>query len=270
MATISAIVFIFWPDERDYLTACLESVKWTDEIIVIDNGANEETVAVAKKYSKKIYKTEDKSFAGRHNLASQKATGDWLLFIDADERISMSLREEIKKTISEETPLAAFELRRVNYYLAKPFRYGDRYPDFVTRLFKKDRLQNWTGTIHESSQVAGNIARLNSPFYHFTHRNIETMVQKTLVFSDAEAHLRLAVNHPPVVWWRLIRVFLTEFVRRLFRLQGYREGTEGWIDGILQAFSLFIIYARLWELQRKVSLEASYKKLDNQVLAGEI
>jgi len=268
MTTLTAIIFIFWPDEKDYLETCLKSVSFADEIVVINNGANEETVKIAQKYSKKIFDCPDKSFAARHNFGAEKATSDWLLFIDADERVSIKLQKEIKKLLEENSADVA-EINRVNFYLGKKFRFGDRYPDWVKRLFKKSSLKGWTGEIHETSQSVGKTVQLSAPLYHFTHRNIFTMVEKTINFSEHEAKLRMNVNHPPVVWWRLVRVFLSEFFHRVFILQGWREGTQGWIDGIFQAFSLFIVYARLWEMQQKPSLEEKYKEYDKKILQGD-
>jgi len=170
-----------------------------------------------------------------------------------------------------ENPTAdAYQLRRVNFFLGKKVCFGDRYPDYVTRLFKKDKLSGWEGEIHESSKVTGQIGRLEEPFYHLTHRNINSMMEKTANFADHEAHLRLAAGHPPITGWRLLRIFSTEMLHRLIGLQGIRGGTEGWIDGIFQSFSLFVAYVRLWELQRRPTLEETYKELDKKIISGEI
>lgn len=266
---LSVVVFTFWPDEKNYIEAALKTVSWADEIIVIDNGTTPQTLAICKKYTSKIFSTASKDFAQHHNLGKEKASGDWLLYIDADERVSPKLKQEVLENIKN--PSAdAFELHRVNYFLGKEVRFGDRYPDFVTRLFKKDKLIGWEGEIHESSKVSGKIARLNSPLYHLTHRDIYSMMAKTVNFAEHEATLRLKINHPPITGWRLLRVLLSELYTRLIKYQGVRGGTEGWIDGIFQAFSLFIVYARLWELQRKPSLSETYKEIDKKILDGTI
>ncbi|MBI3558879.1 glycosyltransferase family 2 protein [Candidatus Gottesmanbacteria bacterium] len=264
---LTVILFVFWPGEENYIEACLKSVFWVDEIVVIDNGASPKTLEIVKKYTNKIYKSVSDNFADRHNLGKEQASGDWILYIDADERVSRKLAEEIKKI---DISFSAYELRRVNYFLGKEVKHGDRIPDFVARLFRKDKLLEWTGEIHESSKVNGKIGQLDAPLYHLTHRNIFSMMEKTINFSEHEAQLRFKANHPSVVWWRLIRVFLGEFYLRIIKYQGWRGGTENWIDGIFQSFSLFIVYARLWELQRKPKLEESYKEIDKKILSGEI
>ena len=263
---LSAILFIYWPEEEDYVEACLKTISWADEIVVIDNGASAKTISVVKKYTDKIFWSDSDSFATRHSLGKEKASGDWLFYIDADERISKKLQLEIQKEL--ENPSAdAYQVCRINYFLGKEVRFGDRFPDYLARLFKKDRLVNWEGEIHESSKINGKTSNLQGPLYHLTHRDIYSMMEKTMNFQEYEARLRFKANHPPITGCRLLRVFTTELFTRLVRYQGWRGGTEGWIDGIFQSFSLFIAYARLWELQRKPSLKESYKQIDKKILA---
>lgn len=266
---LSVVVFTFWSEEENYLATCLETVKFADEIIIIDNGATAKTLALAKKFTSKIYHTESKDFSLRHNLAKEKAKGDWIMFIDADERVSKLLESEIKEAVSR-NDFAAYDLNRVNFFLGKKVRYGDRFPDDITRLFRKESLVGYRGEIHESSEVVGERGKLSGPLYHLTHRNIFSMLEKTINFSENEANLRNQANHPPVVWWRFPRVILTEAWTRLVTLQGWRQGTEGWIDGLFQALSLFVVYARLWEKQRRPSLEETYRQIDEDIISGKI
>lgn len=264
---ISAILFTFWPEEEDYIEACLRSVQWVDEIVVINNGATVKTLKIIKKYTRNIFQTSSKDFSQRHNLGKEKASGDWLLFIDSDERVSGQLQKEIQEELKN--PRAnAYQVRRLNFFLGKEVRFGDRYPDFVTRLFQKTRLLEWSGEIHESSRVAGPVQKLDAPLYHLTHRDIYSMMDKTKNFSEHEAQLRLLANHPKITGWRLLRVFITEMYTRLIKYQGIRQGTEGWIDGIFQSFSLFIAYCRLWEMQRQPNLKKTYAELDKKILDG--
>ncbi|MBI4099909.1 glycosyltransferase family 2 protein [Candidatus Microgenomates bacterium] len=267
---LSVVLFTFWPGEETYIEACLQTIRpLADEIIVIDNGATPQTLKVIKKYTDKVYASSAADFAARHNLGTQKAIGDWILYIDGDERVSQKLALEIKTTLAN-PKASAYQLRRVNFFLGKEVRFGDRYPDFVTRLFKKSDLSGWEGEIHESSKVKGEIGVLKAPLYHLTHRDVYSMMEKTINFSEAEAKLRLAAGHPPIVGWRLLRVLFSELWTRLIRYQGVRGGTEGWIDGIFQAFSLFIVYVRLWEFQRQPPLSKTYQEIDKKIVSGEL
>ncbi len=265
---LTAVLFIYWPEEENYVEACLQSLAFADEILVIDNGATPKTLKIVRKYTDKVYHSTFDNFAARHNLGKDKAAGDWLLYIDSDERVSRQLASETREVL-QNPGASAYQLHRVNFFLGKKVRFGDRYPDLVTRLFKKSDLVGWEGEIHESSKVKGPIATLFSPLYHLTHRDIYSMMAKTVNFAEHEARLRLAASHPKIVGWRLVRVFLTEFYQRLIVLQGWRQGTEGIIDGAFQAFSLFIAYVRLWELQRKPNLVETYREIDQKILEGK-
>ena len=266
---LSAVTFISAADRLPVVEVCLETLKFADEIIVVSHHAPPPLISLAKKYTKQIFPCDSDDFSVRHNLGREKASGNWLLYVDCDERVSVKLAGQIKDSLNYPSA-GAYQLRRVNYYLGKESIFGDRYPDFVTRLFKKDKLVGWEGEIHESSKVSGKIGKLDAPLYHLTHRDIFSMTAKTTNFAGHEASLRYRAGHPPVVWWRLIRVFVTELYTRLVKYQGWRQGTEGWIDGMFQAFSLFIVYARLWELQRRPTLEQTYLDIDRKITAGEI
>ncbi len=265
---LTAVTFIHESGEKEYIEAALKSLSFADEIVVIDNGAPAEVLKIVRKYTGKIFRDQTADFAHHHNLGKDKATGDWILYIDSDERVSPALADEIKTTLARPGH-DAYKLRRVNFFLGKKVRFGDRYPDMVARLFKKDKLSGWNGEIHESSLVSGKIGGLSAPLYHLTHRDIYSMIAKTVNFSEHEAKLRWQAGHPPIVGWRLLRVLISEMWQRLIVYQGIRGGTEGFIDGIFQAFSLFIVYARLWELQRQKPLPETYRELDGKILSGE-
>lgn len=266
---VSAVVFIFWPEEIELIETCLKTLNWVDEIVVIDNGAPKGVVEIAKRYTNKIFFCESKNFAQRHNFAKEKCSGDWVLFIDSDERISIALAKRIKEKLLN-PDASAYQLNRINYFLGKRVRYGERCPDYVTRLFKKELLKPWTGEIHESSHVDGAVVKLEEPFFHLTHRDLYSMVEKTINFAENEAKLRIKVNHPPIVWWRLVRVFVTELFHRIIIHQGWRQGTEGWIDGIFQAFSIFVVYARVWELQKGKTMVQIHQDIDKNILEGSL
>jgi (heptosyl)LPS beta-1,4-glucosyltransferase len=127
--------------------------------------------------------------------------------------------------------------------------YGGWGNDYVIRLFKKNCLEKWQYPLHEQPVFTGNLQKLKGELVHFSHRDLSSMVQKTLEFTAYEARLRLK-RTSALTWWRFFRVMLTEFWHRFVRLSAGRDGIEGIIDGIFQVFNTFIIYARLWEMQR--------------------
>ena len=241
---ISAIVIA--RNEAVRLPACLERLKWADEIIVVDNNSSDATAGIAKKYHAQVIPEHSNSFSALRDTGAKHAKGMWLLYVDADETVPDRLREEILSTIHEARHVAYF-IPRENYYL------GTRWPsqDGMVRLIRKDSLIRWEGVLHEHAVVNGTIGKLHNYFIHTTHRTLEEMVAKTNEWSDAEARLRHDAHHPPISWWRLFRVMITGFWESFIQQGGWKAGVAGWIESIYQAFSMFITYAKLWELQQK-------------------
>lgn len=243
---ISAIIIA--KNEAPRIVACLTSVSWVDEIIVIDNGSADKTMDIAKKHGATVISSKEHNFANLRNIGRDSARGEWILYVDADEVVTPQLVKEIKEVVSsQQSAISGYEIRRKNYYLDHPWPGGE----YILRLMRKDALLEWYGPLHETARVKGEIGKLNTPILHNTHRTLEEMVAKTNVWSEADARLRFNAGHPPVVWWRFIRVMLTAFFDSFIRQGGWKAGTVGWIESIYQAFSIFITYAKLWELQQK-------------------
>lgn len=243
---ISAIIITRNEEER--IAKCLSSLAWTDEIIVVDNGSTDTTREVAKQHGATIISAGDVcDFAKLRNIGKENAHGEWLLYIDADEVVTPQLAKEIKEAVSrQQSAISGYVIKRKNYYLSH------EWPgvECILRLMRKDALKEWYGELHESPRVQGEAGTLHAPLLHDTHRTLEEMVTKTNEWSRVEAQLRFDVGHPSVVWWRLIRVMLTAFFDSFIKQGGWRAGAVGWIESIYQAFSIFITYAKLWELQQ--------------------
>lgn len=234
-------------DAQYLIEDCLKSLKFCDEIIVIDANSKDKTIEIAKKYNARIFNFEPEDFAGSRNLGLQKAISDWILYIDTDERVSSLLAREIKKQIKD-TKFSAFKLKRKNFYLG-----NHQWPHIekLERLFRKDKLKGWYGKVHESPSVEGKVGELEGFVYHYTHRDLSSMVNKTIEWSKIEAELRYKANHPYMTWWRFPRVMFSAFFDSYVKQQGYKAGVVGLIESVYQSFSMFITYARLWELQNK-------------------
>lgn len=243
-------VIVFSRNEQKNIIECLKTIDWADEIVLIDDYSTDNTVKLAKKFKNlKVFKHHLKDFASQHNFAMSKARGDWLFFLDADERVSPALKAQIKQATKSDQ-LAGFRINRVNIFLGKRLKYGGWSPDQPARLFKKDKLKHWQGIIHETAQVNGRLGVLNAPLYHYGHSSLMAMLAKTITWSDYEAQLRLKAHHPPIKTWRVLKVGLSDFFDRLFLKQAWRDGTIGLIEAMYQTFSLMITYLKLWELQR--------------------
>jgi len=195
------------------------------------------------------------------NFGIKKAKGDWILYVDADERISEELRKEIEKEINKpQNLISAYVLKRKNFYYGI---YEWPYVERLERLFYKSKLRGWKGRIHESPVFDGEKRELNGFLFHYSHCDLSSMVNKTIEWSEIEANLRLKNNHPKMTWWRFPRVMLYAFFDSYIRQSGWKAGTVGIIESTYQAFSIFITYAKLWEFQNKAKIQNSKIKNEN-------
>lgn len=246
MNKISAVILSF--NSEELIKDCLESVKFCDEIIVVDAGSKDKTLEIAKEYNAKIFNFEQGDYVGSRNLGLKNASYDWVLYVDTDERVTSELSKNIMKAVRSSNNILAYKLRRKNFYFGN---HEWPYIEKLERLFKKDSLKGWYGKIHESPIVEGKIGILDGYLLHYTHRDLSSMVKKTIEWSKIEAELRFKANHPKMSWWRFPRVMATAFFDSYIKQQGYKAGVVGLIESMYQSFSIFVTYARLWEMQKK-------------------
>lgn len=241
-------VIILAKNEEARIATCLDSVTWADEIVVVDNYSTDSTREKAHRRKVKIIESDSNDFSVLRALGADAAAGPWLLYVDADEEVSPELAEEIRKIAEsfDGSGPGGYFITRKTWYLGHEWPVRDK----MHRLFYKPALKGWTGQLHESAIVDGRIGILTEPLIHHTHRTLEEMVSKTNEWSNIEAKLRKEAHHPPVVWWRLLRVMLTGFWQS-YSAGGWRMGTVGLIESMYQGFSMFITYAKLWEMQQK-------------------
>lgn len=245
---ISAIIIN--KNEGNFLRDCLESVKWTDEVVFLDGGSTDESLEIAREYKAKVYMQKTKNFAGWRTEAIDLAKGDWVFYIDADERVTPLLKKEIEAEINKESQLfSCFALPRRNFLLGKELRHGGWYPDHVKRLFLRKNLERWLGELHEEPVFKGEMGKLVNPMVHLQPETLEPALAKSIRWSGIEANLIYQSGHPLITWWRVLRMGLTTLFERLIKKQGYRDGVEGFIESIYQAFHTMLVYLKLWERQ---------------------
>lgn len=255
MKKITAIIIA--KNSEDLIKDALESVMFCDEVIVIDNGSKDKTREISRNYAK-VYDYNSSSFSEVRNFGLSKVETDYVLYLDTDERISEELKKNIKDVLSKDSEYSGFKIYRKNYYLGKN---EWPYVEKLERLFKTEKLKKWEGEIHESPIVEGTIGQLKGYILHFTHRDLESMLDKTINWSSTEALLRYNSNHPKMSWWRFPRVMITAFLGSYIKQQGYKAGVVGIIESIYQAFSAFITYAKLWELQNNLKIKNQRLKI---------
>ena len=254
MTKISAIIIA--KNEENMIADCLDSVSFCDEIIVVDGGSEDRTPEISKRMGAKVFVHKTDDFSELRNYGLEKAKGEWILYIDTDERVTEKLREQITHLTKDNgrgSQLNGYFLKRKNFYLGSSEKNEWPYIEKLERLFRRDSLKGWKGRLHESPLVVGEIGEIGEGFLlHYTHRNLTSMLAKTIEWSKIEAQLRFNARHPNVTWWRLVRVMITAFFDSYIRQKGWKAGTVGLIESTYQMFSMFVTYARLWEMQNKV------------------
>ena len=239
---------IITKNEEKNIEECIKSVKFSNQIIVVDNNSKDRTVEIAKKLDAEVISGEFSDFSKQREAGMLAVKQDWVLYLDADERISDELKGEIEKTIEDKDAKDVYKIKRKNFYFGNHEWY---YYAKLERLFKKDSLKGWFGKIHESPVYTGSVGELHGFIDHYTHQDLSSMLDKTIEWSDTEAEIRLEAKHPKMTWWRFPRVMITTFLSYYFKQKGYKAGTAGLIESIYQSFSTFITYSKLWEMQKK-------------------
>ena len=258
-------VIVITKNEENRIRTCLESVKWADEIIVVDNGSSDNTLKVARKYTDKILTLKDQDFATIRNKGFEKASGDWVLYVDADERVLEPLKNEIEVLITLDDK-SAYALSRRNIIFGREVAYGPYKKDWVIRLFKKSDFGEWIGKVHEYPKFSGKLGYAKNSLLHLTHRGIDQIVKKSLEWSKIDAKLRLEANHPQMSGWRFLRILITETFNQGIKRGGFFNGTIGIMDSILQTFSMFMTYVRLWQMQQDKPLDEIYNDIDKELI----
>jgi glycosyltransferase involved in cell wall biosynthesis len=254
MKSVSVVIPVY--NEATYLPGCLKSVAFAEEIIVVDSDSTDETRQLALDFGAVVVNAKENSIVAKKNEAGQKAKSEWVLFLDADERVSPALRKEILALDPQEKTL--FDIPRLNYILGKPLKHGGWYPDLQGRLVKRSAFLHWEGKLHEQLLVTtSEKGQLRGDIIHFTHRGLDWMLEKSQRYARIEAELRFEHKHPKIKSRHLFTAPLREFWQRGVLKQGYKDGIEGWIEIIYQSFNAFLIMVYLWQLQNK-PLEERY------------
>lgn len=261
--TLSIVVIA--KNEEDLIENCLKSCEFGDELIVIDNGSTDKSAEIAKSIGARVVKFESMDFSKTRNKGMEESKSDWVLYVDSDERVLKPLKEEILNIINN-TEFSAVALSRKNIIFGQEVNYGPYKKDWVIRLFKKDQFETWVGKVHEYGKFKGKLGYSKNSLLHLTHRDLDHFILKSLDWSKIDAKLRLDANHPKMTKWRFIRILITEFYSQLIKRRGLFGGTAGIIDSVLQVFSFYMTYARLWEMQQKEPLNQTYENIDKKLL----
>jgi glycosyltransferase involved in cell wall biosynthesis len=246
---ISVVVITFNEEKR--LGPALQSVREVaDEIVVVDSYSTDDTLKLAKSFTDQVFRRRWTNYADQKNYADGKTAYPWILSLDADERLSPELREEILALKADEPDAAAFSMPRLTSYLGRWIRHSGWYPDRKTRLFRKDRAR-WEGPyVHEKLVVDGPVRRLKGNLHHFTYRDIRDHLARINNFSTLGAQQLYAAGRK-CRWYHLAVWPSVRFFRSYILRAGFLDGWAGFVIAVLHGTAFFFRYAKLKEIWKK-------------------
>ncbi len=236
-------------DESGHIGAALDSVSWADEIVVVDSGSTDGTAALARERTGRVLVREWAGYSAQKNFAAAQASHDWILSLDADERVTPRLAAEIRRLLAGDPSARGYRMPRVSFYLGKWIRTTDWYPDHQLRLYDR-RAGAWAGAVHEGVEIAGPVGRLRGEIQHFPYRDIAEHLETIGRYSTLAArqmHDRGRRAGLAGLAARPLGAFLRNYVAR----GGWRDGPEGLVISALNSYYVFLKFAKLWELDRK-------------------
>ncbi|MEK7159983.1 MAG: glycosyltransferase family 2 protein [Patescibacteria group bacterium] len=254
MNKLTAVVMVF--NEEKNIERCLKSLKFADEIVVVDNGSSDKTIDLVKKYTKNIFtqKNNPGEIDLLKNFGFEKAKNDWILSVDADEEVSPELKDEILKVLKPQSTsheprakINGYYIPRKNIIFGKFIEHSGWYPDPQLRLFKKGKAKFVSTHVHEQVKLEGESAYLSSHLIHHHYNSISEFLQRTIALyapNEAEDYLDKGYVFS---YFDAVRFPLNEFLSRFFARKGYKDGFHGLILSMLMAFYHFLIFAFIWE-----------------------
>jgi glycosyltransferase involved in cell wall biosynthesis len=242
-------VTIITLNEAEHIAAAIESARWADEIVVVDSGSTDDTVDIARGEGARVLARDWTGYVDQKNFAAGAASNDWILSLDADERIPPALGDEIRAVMATDPPVHGYRMPRVAYHLGRWIRTTDFYPDYQTRLYDR-RFARWRGHyVHESVAVDGPSGRLTHELEHYSFSDLRDQIKRINYYTTLAALQMYETGrrtgpvemlvHPPAA-------FLRNYVLR----RGFLDGTAGLTISLMNAWSVALKFMKLWEMQR--------------------
>jgi glycosyltransferase involved in cell wall biosynthesis len=237
-------------NEAHRIAEALQSVAWADERIVVDSGSDDDTLAIARQYADRVETRTWEGYAVQKNFAASLASNDWILSIDADERVGVALGDEIREILKSEPPARGYRVPRVTNYLGQWIRCTDWWPDWQLRLYDR-RAGEWKRVhVHESVRVDGPVEKLRGELLHHPYSgiadHIETINHYTTIAAD-----ELFERGRRSGFLRIVAHTKAAFLRNYVLRGGFRQGTTGLVVSLLNSYYVMLKFAKLWERQRK-------------------
>jgi glycosyltransferase involved in cell wall biosynthesis len=242
-------------NEAANLPRTLASVRWAQEIVVVDSGSTDATLDIAREAGARVFEEPWKGFAAQKNSAIAHSTGDWILSLDADEEVSAELAREIQALLAGEPAFSAYRMPRLNHFLGRPLRHGGYWPDPKLRLFRRGAAQFADRPVHETMEAAGPVGRLKSHLIHHCYPTLSDYIEHMNRYSSIAAEALVASGRAGTSWawvaWNAVlnpaATFLYNYVFRL----GFLDGCAGLLQHVNHSFYINWKYVKAWELAQK-------------------
>lgn len=248
-------ITIIGHNEEYHLRELLPGIAWADEIIYVDCESGDKSLEAASQHKCLIFsRPNNPNLNVNKSYAMEQSTGDWIFYLDPDERIPETLKAEILSVINSDSPCSAYELARRNHYFGKWLKHGSRYPDTQLRLFKRGAAEFPNKHVHEKLKVNGKIGRLKNDMHHFPFLSVSQFFVKIDFYATFEANF-LYKNGTRINFRNSIRYCLTSplsrFIRRYFFKLGFLDGLPGLFACLFDGLKFIIAYIKIWEMSKK-------------------
>ena len=252
MCTISVVIVT--KNEQTNIANCLDNLKWADEIVIIDDVSTDKTIEICRRYTKNVYINDSQgSFHENKNMGLEKARGEWILSLDADEIVKPELAREIKEAINHSNKIGYY-IPRKNYFLGTWINGCGWWPDRIIRLFKKG-VTRWPLEIHDTPKIRqkNKVGELQNALIHHTYRNLKNYFEKfnqyTTRLANEEYEKGVRINFKNIFLFFLIKP-LYWFICKYFFYKGFRNAYPGFFISFSSSLVIIATYSKLWELQK--------------------
>ena len=262
-------VTIITRNEAANIAAALESVRWADDIVVVDSESTDGTVEIARRYTDKVFVRPWPGYVAQKNFAADQARHDWILSLDADERVSPALAAEIQGLMSAGASAAGYRIPRVTFHLGRWIRSTDWYPDSQLRLYDR-RHARWAGRyVHESVSADGAVSQLRSEIEHFAYHDIAHHLQTMDRYTTLAAQ-QMFEDGRRASWVDVLITPRLTFFRNYILRGGFRDGMPGLIISAMNAYYVGLKFAKLWELGRAPQASPAVPNVPNVPRVPEV
>ncbi len=242
---ISTIVLT--KNEEKNIEACLKTLKWSDEVIVIDDHSQDRTVELAEKLGAKVFKRDlNQDFAGQRNFGLEKAKNKWVLFVDVDERVSSQLRAEIQRAIQKD--FSGFYLKRKDFLFGKELKHGETSRVRLLRLARRD-AGKWQRRVDEVWEIIGKTGTLRNPLLHYSHPTMADFLKSVNFKSTLNAQV-FYEEGKKTRFFDWLKPLVKFFQNWVFRL-GFLDGMPGFIMALMMSFHSFLVRSKLYLLWKQ-------------------